>query len=105
MAGQFQDFLIDSETGDLLIRDGDFVVGPSDNQHINDIISCFAGSFKQFPSVGVGIMTFLKSQNGQDAVNQIKQQLQADGYQVPSVKVTNTNGLSVSFPQGISRNV
>ena len=101
----FQDFLLDAN-GDLLIQNGDFVVGPSDNQHIDDIISSFAGAWKQFPILGVGIMQYLKSEEGQAAVAKIKQQLQSDGYTVPQVTINNTNaGLVVNFPQGIQRNL
>lgn len=100
----FTDFLLD-ENGDLLIQNGDLVVGPSDNQHIDDIISSFAGFFKENPNLGVGINQDIKSQNGKGIVNTILQQLQSDGYQVPSVDTKINNGvLTVSFPNGISRN-
>ena len=101
----FQDFSIDPNSNDLLISNGDFVVLPSDNQHIADIITSFAGSFKQFPQLGVGLLQYLKSQNGGVAGQQVIQQLQSDGYQVSSANVLNTNGnLTVNFPNGITRN-
>lgn len=101
----FQDFLLDDD-GDLLIQNGDFVVGPSDPQHVEDIIESFIGEWKQYPLVGVGLMQYLKSENGQAAINVIKQQLQADGYSVPNINVQqNASGeMLVSFPGGIKRN-
>ncbi len=101
---KFQDFLLDDD-GDLMIANGDFVVGPSDMQHVQDIIESFAGSWKQYPILGVGIKTFLKSENGQAAVTLIKQQLQSDGYSVGNIKVKNdVSGLQVSFDPNIKRN-
>ena len=100
----FQDFLL-GEDEDILIQNGDLVIGPSDNQHIEDIITSFAGDFKQFPQLGFGIMQYLKSENGKAAINEIKNQLTGDGYQLANVNVTNVDGnLVVSFPQGITRN-
>jgi hypothetical protein len=88
----FTDFLLDS-TGDLLIANGDFVSGPSDNQHIQDIINFNAGFIKQYPQVGVGVQSYVKSQNSGSALEQsVKQQLQSDGYQVNGVSVTYQNG-------------
>ncbi len=102
----FEDFLLD-ENGDLLIQDGDFVVGPSDGQHVEDIIQSFIGEWKQFPLVGVGLMQYLKSQNGQAAINVIKQQLQSDGYSVSTVNVKNNEAgdMVVTFPVVIKRNL
>ncbi len=101
---QFADFLLDSD-GDLLIQNGDFVVGASDIQHVEDIIESFVGEWKQYPILGVGLMTYLKSQNGAKAITAIKQQLQSDGYSLSNVKIDNTiNGIKVSFPNGITRN-
>jgi hypothetical protein len=99
------DFLLD-ENGDLLIKDGDFVIGESDSQHVFDIITSFIGEWKQYPNVGVGIMQYLKAQNPNTAANSIKQQLQADGYSLNNctVKIDETGNLKISFPNGIERN-
>ena len=100
----FQDFLND-ENGDLLIQNGDFVVGASDSQHVEDILTSFVGEWKQYPFLGVGLLQYLKSQNPNTAITAIKTQLQSDGYSVNSVKAVNTNeGLVISFPNGITRN-
>lgn len=101
----FQDFLSD-ENGDLLIQNGDFVVGASDFQHVEDIITSFCGEWKQYPILGVGLLQYLNSQNPQKATTIIKQQLQSDGYNLQNAQVgVDTNGtLKVSFPLGIQRN-
>lgn len=56
-----EDFQLDAD-GDLNIAGGDFTVGPSDVQHVEDIIESFAGMWKQNPLLGVGIKQFLNSQ-------------------------------------------
>lgn len=67
---------------------GDFVIAPSDEQHIIDTIAAFPGWWKENPDDGVGLMAYENS-SGQEQVLQqsIKIQLQSDGYQVnnPSV--------------------
>lgn len=79
------DFLQDNG-GDLLIKDGDFVFGASDNDHVEDIISAFAGEWKEFPLVGVGIMKYLNSAGSESEMQQVtKQQLKADGYDVKKI--------------------
>lgn len=89
----YTDFLLDDD-GDLLIADGDFVAGPSDNQHIQDIISFNPGYLKQYPQVGVGIQSYEKSQAQAGAIQQaVKQQLSADGFNVSNVSVTYVNGV------------
>lgn len=79
---------------------GDFVFVPSDNQHILDICAAYPGWWKNSPSTGAGIRTLLKAKFDINAVESaIKQQLEADGYQVgrPLVNIT-TNGKATITP-------
>lgn len=75
-----KDIILDDD-GDLLIQNGDFVVGESDMQHLQLIVSLANGSLKQFPLQGVGIMSYSGS-SGQAATlrNSIKIKAEADGY-------------------------
>lgn len=103
----YQDYALDDD-GDLKIQDGDFVVEPSDTQHVKDILEAFPGEYKQFPLLGVGLLSYLKSQNPNDAVNVIKQQLQSDGFVVGAIKtaIDKSGNLIVAFPgNGVVRNV
>lgn len=86
------DFLLDKD-GDLMINPntGDFQIGLSDDQHIQDIIESFPGWWKEFPSIGVGILQYLNSSGQEQQIERsIKLQLTADGYEVsrPDVSVT-----------------
>ena len=69
---------------DLLIRNGDFVIGPSDEQHIQDILNAFPGWWKQFPNLGVGIFQYLNGPSTQQQTikRSVTVQLESDGYRV-----------------------
>jgi len=97
----FQDYLLD-ENGDLLIENGDFVVGASDEQHAIDIMQSFPGEWKQFPLLGAGLIASLKTDNPQAEKNNIFEQLQSDGFEVNSMKIgLDANGnLKIQFPTG-----
>lgn len=85
------DYIQDS-LGDLLIKNGDFVIDVSDEQHIQDTIIAYSGWWKENVNDGVGIESFVKS-NGQEQVlsRSVKIQLENDGYTVnnPIVNITN----------------
>ena len=79
------DILLDN-TGETLVRNGDFVQGPSDAQHVQDLITFTVGSLKQFPLTGVGIIKYVKSKGQQQKLEgSIKLNLEGDGYSVPTV--------------------
>ena len=73
------DLLCDSD-GDLLIKDGDFVIGHSDQRHNYDIMASNTGDWKEYPLVGFNAMKFVNSRATSTVLNQsAKIQLQADG--------------------------
>lgn len=75
-----QDILLD-EDADLEIDNGDFKVGPSDEQHLMLIVNLAEGSIKQFPLMGVGI-NYYSGSTGQAANlrRNITVKAEADGY-------------------------
>lgn len=82
-------------TGDLVISNGDFKVGLSDKQHIEDTIIAHAGWWKQYPADGVGLTSYLNGgANLQRLARNIKSQLELDGFIVnplPTVRFNNGN--------------
>lgn len=78
-----KDFLSDPD-GDLLIKDGDFVIGESEEQHINDILVSHPGGWRQTPFLGVGISKFFNSPLNSgvltSARKRIKLMLEMDNY-------------------------
>lgn len=47
--------LMTNSTGELLIVDGDFVLGESDIQHIDHILRASQGDYKESPLIGFGV--------------------------------------------------
>jgi hypothetical protein len=88
------DILI-NEDGDLILDDeGSPVVGNAQDQHLQMILESNPGDFKLYPGVGVGLISKIKSTELNMAKSAIKQQLEADGFTVKSVKV-NGNAIIV----------
>jgi hypothetical protein len=79
---------IQLKDNDLVILNGDFVIGYSDQQHIEDIINDNVGNWKQYPTCGVGIKQYQASSGQEQIIERlIKLQLQNDGYNVDNLRV------------------
>lgn len=50
-----------NEASELDIRNGDFVVGASEQQHVEAIFLTQKGEYKEFPLLGFGAENYLKS--------------------------------------------
>ena len=93
------DFKLD-QNGDLFISSvGDFVLTPSDEQHIQDAIAAGPAWWKQNPNRGVNIGSY---QNGsfdkQSLEKKIRLELSADNYNsIPAIKYS-TDGTLVINP-------
>lgn len=89
--------LIDDEP---VIKDGDFAIFFSDQQHIEDTISAAPGWWKQFPDDGVGIKSWQGGPiNAQAMAKSIRLNLEVDGYKVnnPIIK-SDPTGLLIINP-------
>jgi hypothetical protein len=68
---------------DLVIDSGDFVITPSDKQHVKDIFNSVPGWWKEFPLVGFNPFNRINSRESVTSINQsAKIQLRADGYEI-----------------------
>jgi hypothetical protein len=85
---------------DLLIDNGDFAIGESDEQHIVDTINAFPGWWKEDAPDGVGLLQYIRSSGKQQEIaRSVKLQLQSDGYQVSNPTVTiDPDGLMIINP-------
>lgn len=82
---------------DLLVKDGDFVVAPSDDHTQTLIIISSKGSFRFAPMVGVDIYTYLNSTGQADSIKRdIQEQLTLDGYQVELIEFTEDGQIKIS---------
>ncbi len=84
-----QDILLD-ETGDLAIKDGDFVIGESTIQHQQLLLASQKGEWKENPLVGVGIENYLNDDTTNDMMNEISSQFEKDGMKIKSINSANS---------------
>lgn len=93
-----KDYLHDDD-GDLLVENGDFVVGESTLQHQNLLLKMSKGDLRQFPKTGVGVDDFLSDDNPGDIYTEIQRQFEADGMVIRKINVEfdeNTGSLQVA---------
>lgn len=80
------DFLLD-DNDDLIVKDGDFVVGESLTQEVGIIIRANKGEFKQWPLLGPNLIQMVRKTISQDEINtRVKLQLQYDGKDYEDIK-------------------
>lgn len=84
-----QDILLD-ENNELIIADGDFVIGQSDQQHVKHIVEAFKGEYKSNPLVGFGAINYLKRDDKIESEfrRDLKIQLENDGYNDSDIDVS-----------------
>lgn len=91
-----KDIIID-DTGELVFSNGDFVIRDSDPQHVLLLVNSMPGSWKQFPTAGVGIINYSGSSGRTAELRRlISVQLEGDGYRDVEVGVTQ-NGQEVEY--------
>ncbi|GAA4825599.1 hypothetical protein [Algivirga pacifica] len=78
-----------NENNELLIVNGDFVVGEADEQNIRLNLVSHKGDWRQHPEAGFGIDRFIKSSEAD--TNRFKAELQQalrqDGYRLKSLDI------------------
>jgi hypothetical protein len=73
--------LLKDLSGDIIIENGDFVFGDSDQQHVEDIFMCNQGEFKEWPLLGFGAISYIKSTiTDEEFKRDLKIQLDYDDY-------------------------
>lgn len=93
----FKDLKTD-ENNDLIILNGDFKIDDSDSQHVEHILIADKGQFRQFPLIGMGIGRSLNgSINSQSLRQQIKIQLESDGFNVRQIQIDPNDELKIDI--------
>lgn len=73
------DFILDNNNN-LIISDGDWLIGNSDQQNVELIFISYPGMWKQNPLIGCGIYGDINGNWTSNIQNYIKNQLNSDGY-------------------------
>ncbi|MRX40396.1 oxidase [Flavobacterium sp. LC2016-23] len=84
-----------NKTGDLLIQNGDIVIGYSDNQHQEDILLASKGDYKEFPELGVGISNMLNEDDFMPFLIEAKKNLEYDGMIINNLKFEENGNLNI----------
>ena len=88
------DILVDAND-DIIIANGDFVLGRSDEQHQKHILIAHKGEYKEHPEVGVGIADMLNDDAYTEALIETKKQLQYDGMLINNVSYNEAGKLII----------
>jgi hypothetical protein len=92
------DILLD-ENNSILCRDGDIVCGESDQQHVQLLVSSNKGDFKESPTVGAGIIKYVKAAESRlkEMRRDIKVQLNNDGYKFIGFATDENNETTIDY--------
>src|SRR5436853_7829363 len=85
-----EDFMLDAD-GDLLIENDDYVIGLSDEQHIEDILDGYPGEYRNAPMLGVYLQRAVNGLVDGSIRRDIAINLEADNYKVGSVTISGDN--------------
>lgn len=83
---------------DLQIVNGDFMIAPSDQQHVKDIFRACQGEYKEFPLLGFGAGKYLKKNNEKYSfLRELRQQLRYDGYHNVDITVEDFSKVKIEI--------
>ena len=93
-----QDILMDSE-GNWMVENGDFVIGESDDQHVEILLASRKGMIRETPVIGAGITDFVNKQNIDlnGLEREITVNLQADGYKSKKLAFDENNEFNLDY--------
>lgn len=79
------DIILDSD-GELIEENGDFKTGDNANNLIRYIVEANKGEYKEYPELGVGVLTYLNGiKNIQEIERDIINELKSDVFPEPDV--------------------
>lgn len=84
-------------TGDIDFSISDIQTSESTAQHQTDILIATKGSYKEFPTVGVGIINHIADNNTESLLRTTRKQFAADGMRVKSISLTDTINVDAEY--------
>jgi hypothetical protein len=85
---EVKDYLSD-ESNDLIIRSGDFAIGESTEQHQKRLLLANKGAYKQHPTLGVALNTYLLDARSITAFKgEVTKEFSEDGMLITSITMT-----------------
>jgi hypothetical protein len=90
------DILFDENTEDI-IENGDHKVADATLQNQKVLLLLDKGGLKQFPTVGVGIRTFLNDDGSEDDLrSEITEQFERDGMKIQKLNVGDLSAMEIT---------
>lgn len=86
-----------TDDGDIDFSSGDIQYAESTKQHQSDILTAFKGTYKEFPTVGVGTINYIASNNKEGFLRNVRKQFAADGMKVKSIGMTDTINVDATY--------
>ena len=87
------------QNNDLQFKDGDFLIGASDEQHIEHILVADKGNFRAYPLLGIGLLQYVNSPTNTvsktELKGKIKRQLEYDGYNEVFVQINSVLDINI----------
>ena len=87
--------LIDTESGDLLIHNGNIMIGDTDSQIAENVLVAMRGEWKEYPLIGGEVKMMLGGQVDVMWRSQVKKMLKACGLDVQKVSISEDNIITV----------
>ncbi|BBQ07578.1 oxidase [Elizabethkingia anophelis] len=82
--------------GELSIVNGDFEIGESTQQEIENILIAFKGEYKQHPLLGAELQKMLKARNTRQGITrEVNEQLQYDGFRNIDFKIEDAENFTI----------
>ena len=80
-----KDIMLD-DSNELIVKNGDFSIDSSDNQHVGIIFQAVKGEIRPNPSIGFGAKRYLKKIFKKSVfLRNLKVELEKDGYVDPEI--------------------
>ncbi|WP_317899418.1 hypothetical protein [Aurantibacillus circumpalustris] len=99
--GKVYDILLDQNTGENEVRNGDDYVGESTRQHSQLLIICEKGENKMEPDSGVGVESWILDEGGlRDLKKETQAELEADGQTIDFLIISGLNDFKVAGKYG-----
>lgn len=83
-----KDYLTDDATNDLVIKNGDFVLGDTTKQNQKRLLVSNKGAFREFPLICVGLINYLDDEDYNDLIREVRREMVKDGMTVDELAIT-----------------
>lgn len=90
-----KDYILDTQTLDLVIENGDFKLAESTKQHQRLLLQAAPGDYKHSPLTGVGLAYYLLDEQSGNLNSAIRNTFVKDGMSVRSIGITKDGSLNI----------